>query len=85
MRSREYTFTQFTEVEIADFDWEQITLFATNWFQNKPTKPETFLNRIDNDQPIKELASNPLLLTLLCLVFEESGSFPGNRAGLYKE
>ncbi len=26
--AREYTFEKFTEVEIADFDWEQITTFA---------------------------------------------------------
>ena len=83
--AKEYTFTQFTEVEIADFDREQISIFATNWFQNKPIKPETFLSRLENDEPIQELASNPLLLTLLCLVFEESGSFPGNRAAFYKE
>ena len=83
--AKEYTFSQFTEVEIADFDREQISIFATNWFQNKPIKPETFLSRLENDEPIQELASNPLLLTLLCLVFEESGSFPGNRAALYKE
>ena len=83
--AKEYTFEKFTEVEIADFDWEQITTFATNWFKNKPVKPETFLTRLEKDQPIQELASNPLLLTLLCLAFEESGDFPGNRAGLYKE
>ena len=83
--AKEYTFKQFTEVEIADFDREQISIFATNWFKNKPIKPEIFLSRLEKDEPIQELASNPLLLTLLCLVFEESGSFPGNRAALYKE
>ena len=83
--AKEYTFKRFTEVEIADFDWSQITIFANNWFQDKPIKPERFLDRLKNDEPIQELASNPLLLTLLCLAFEESGDFPGNRAGLYKE
>ncbi len=83
--AREYTFEKFTEVEIADFDWSQITLFSRNWFKTKPVKPDTFLNRLEKDKPIQELASSPLLLTLLCLAFEESGDFPGNRAGLYKE
>jgi hypothetical protein len=31
------------------------------------------------------LASNPLLLTLLCIVFQEAESFPSNRADLYHE
>jgi predicted NACHT family NTPase len=83
--AKEYTFEKFTEVEIADFDWEQIQIFANNWFKNKAIKSETFLERLEKDEPIQELASNPLLLTLICLAFEESGEFPANRAGLYKE
>ena len=34
---------------------------------------------------MKELASSPLLLTLLCLVFGEAGDLPRSRAELYKE
>ncbi|MEL7409515.1 MAG: NACHT domain-containing NTPase [Cyanobacteria bacterium J06558_2] len=83
--AREYTFEQFTEVEIADFDWEQITTFAHNWFSKKSIKAETFLNRLEQDKPIKELVSNPLLLTLLCISFEELGDFPANRKELYEE
>ncbi len=83
--AKEYTFEKFTEVEIADFDWQQITTFAHNWFKHKPVKPETFLTRLEKDEPIKELVSNPLLLTLLCISFEELGDFPSNRKELYEE
>jgi len=84
--AREYTFEQFTEVEIADFDDEQIADFSSKWFRSKndPIKAERFLERLKEDEPIRELATNPLLLTLLCLVFEDSGSFPSNRAELYE-
>jgi predicted NACHT family NTPase len=82
----EYTFEQFTEVEVADFDDKQIALFALNWFQNKDlTKLEKFLQKLQQNQRIKELANSPLLLTLLCLVFEEIADFPVNRSELYKE
>ena len=83
--AKEYTFEKFTEVEVADFDKEQIATFATNWFKNKPVKPENFIKHIEDNKPIQELASSPLLLTLLCLAFEESGEFPANRSELYKE
>jgi hypothetical protein len=83
--AREYTFEKFTEVEIADFDDQQIETFANNWFKNKVVKPENFIKRIREDKRIKELATSPLLLTLLCLAFEESGDFPANRSELYKE
>jgi predicted NACHT family NTPase len=83
--AREYTFEKFTEVEVADFDDEQISTFASNWFKGKAVKAESFIQRLDNNNRTKELATNPLLLTLLCLAFEESGDFPANRSELYKE
>jgi predicted NACHT family NTPase len=83
--AREFTFEKFTEVEVADFDSKQIATFATNWFKNKAVKPETFIKRLTDNERINELATSPLLLTLLCLAFEESGDFPANRSELYKE
>jgi predicted NACHT family NTPase len=84
--AREYTFEQFTEVEVADFDDKQITDFSTKWFQIKdPEKADKFIQKLGENEPIRELATNPLLLTLLCLVFEESADFPSNRSQLYKE
>ena len=82
-----YTFEQFTEVEVADFDDGQIETFASKWFQAKQdtVKAETFMGRLQQDKGIRELATSPILLTLLCLVFEESGAFPANRSELYKE
>lgn len=83
--AREYTFENFTEVEVADFDDEQITTFAINWFKSKAIKPEIFIQRLKQNSRIKQLAVSPLLLTLLCIGFEESGDFPANLSELYKE
>ncbi|MEH2255350.1 NACHT domain-containing protein [Nostoc sp.] len=83
--AREYIFEKFTEVEVADFDDDQISNFANNWFKDKAVKPETFIKRLEENSRIKQLAASPLLLTLLCLAFEESGDFPANRSELYKE
>ncbi len=65
----------------------QIETFAIKWFQAKQdsVKAETFMERLKHDKGIRELATSPILLTLLCLVFEESGTFPANRSELYKE
>ena len=85
--AREYTFNHFTEVEVADFNQEQIAEFATKWFAAKqdPEKGKNFIKRLEDNEPIQELATNPLLLTLLCLVFGEAADFPANRSELYKE
>jgi predicted NACHT family NTPase len=84
--AKEYIFEQFTEVEVADFDDKQIAEFAHKWFHLKdPIKADEFPKELTAYPGLKELATNPLLLTLLCLVFESGGRFPANRAELYKE
>ncbi|WNZ48745.1 TIR domain-containing protein [Leptolyngbya boryana CZ1] len=84
--AKEYTFTAFTEVEVADFNKEQIADFTNKWFlPNDPTKAEEFPKELKKHPSLQELATNPLLLTLLCLVFEEQVGFPANRSELYKE
>jgi predicted NACHT family NTPase len=84
--AKEYLFQGFREVEVADFDQEQIRVFVTKWFQSKnPAKAEKFMEKLADNEPIQELASNPLLLTLLCLVFGKLPNFPHNRAELYEE
>lgn len=85
--AKEYVFEKFTEVEVSDFKDRQIATFSYQWFQSKNDlfKAENFINKLQEEPGIRELASSPLLLTLLCLVFGESGSFPSNRSELYKE
>ncbi|MEM6436216.1 MAG: hypothetical protein AAF773_20555 [Cyanobacteria bacterium P01_D01_bin.115] len=72
---------------MADFNQDQIAEFATKWFAAKqdPEKGQNFVQRLADNEPIQELATNPLLLTLLCLVFGEAADFPANRSELYKE
>lgn len=83
--AREYTFDKFTDVEIADFNDQQIKTFTTKWLQAKDADiAERFMEQLNSNPPIKELATNPLLLTLLCLEFEDAGDFPSDRAELYK-
>jgi predicted NACHT family NTPase len=81
----EFKLEPFSEVEIADFDDLQITGFAKKWFELKnPDLIESFLHLKDSPR-IRELASNPLLLTLLCLNFEKSGDLANSRGTLYTE
>ncbi|MGD1928718.1 MAG: NACHT domain-containing protein [Leptolyngbyaceae cyanobacterium] len=83
----EYVFEQFTEVEIADFTAQQIEVFSRNWFIYKqiPEKADLFLDKLRQSPRIQELATNPLLLTMLCLVFEVESDFPMSRAELYSD
>jgi predicted NACHT family NTPase len=85
--AREYAFEQFTEVEMADFNQHQIEAFASRWFglQGEQPMARAFVAKLRANKPLFELASSPLLLTLLCLVFQERNDFDGTRADLYSE
>lgn len=92
--AQEYNLNRFTYVEIADFNPEQIDLFAKNWFscfienaKEAEQKSKEFQKnlRCPNNKGIYELAVTPILLTLTCLVFRENNVFPSNRAYLYEE
>jgi predicted NACHT family NTPase len=63
----------FSTLEIAPFEESQIISFANKWFQitypQNPKKQEKFQQLISTNQPLAEIASNPLLLTHLCTAF----------------
>jgi predicted NACHT family NTPase len=86
---------EFTDVEVADFDEEQIEAFAKKWFvavarnsrKEGLTKAAQFIKKLQlpENQQIRELAVTPILLNLTCLVFQEKTAFPSKRAKLYEE
>lgn len=89
-------FTRFTNMEIADFNDNQIKDFIEKWFQSQPDPRRLALDEkmktvqrcwkaLEADEATKELAQNPLLLTLLCMVYDTSQNFPKDRATLYRE
>ncbi|PIG92904.1 NACHT domain-containing NTPase [Gloeocapsopsis sp. IPPAS B-1203] len=84
--STEYNLEHFTEVELTDFNQYQISSFVKKWFAGTAIdKGKRFLLKLQQNPRLQELATNPLLLTLLCLVFAEAGHFPTNRNKLYQE
>lgn len=67
----DYKFEQFSEVQIAKFNDDQIHTFVRQWFNNKDIV-KNFISAIADNPPIRELTENPLLLTFLCLIFESN-------------
>lgn len=83
--SREHIFEKFTEVEIADLKENQIKQFIDNWFGHNSPKASNCYEKIISEKHFSEMATIPLLLTMLCVTFDELYDFPTNRAELYKE
>ncbi|MDE0019374.1 MAG: NACHT domain-containing protein [Candidatus Poribacteria bacterium] len=91
-------FTRFAEVEMADFDDVQIQTYIKNWFDSTPDEYRRQLHddmgtanrcwemlNASEHSATKELARNPLLLTLLCTVYDRSQTLSRNRANLYEK
>ncbi|AUT01177.1 histidine kinase [Nostoc sp. CENA543] len=88
-------FRGFTEVEIADFNKNQIAAFAQRWFlafaKNSPVQAQVLANKfmqkllLAENAQILELATTPILLNLTCLVFQSREDFPTDHSQLYKQ
>ncbi|MCP4109063.1 MAG: NACHT domain-containing protein [Desulfobacteraceae bacterium] len=83
----EYQFEDFTYVEMADFDDQQIKAFVYKWFTGKSQIADNFLKEFEEarNKRIRDLTQNPLLLTLLCIGYEETLTFPSHRSEIYEE
>ena len=80
----------FTELEILDFRRQEIEQFIENWFRSHPIEERRgyaspLKQEIRRNPRIQTLAANPLLLTLITLVYEEEMTLPERRATLYKK
>ncbi|BCL34758.1 NACHT domain-containing protein [Nostoc sp. MS1] len=90
-----YRFTGFTEVEIADFYEEQVAAFVQKWFLviggknniDSVSFGNLFIQQLNlpENQRICELATTPLLLHLLCIVFRNKMQFPVSLEKLYEQ
>jgi HEAT repeat protein len=80
----------FTELEILDFRQQEIEQFIENWFLYHPREERRgyafhLKQEIKNNPRIHMFVANPLLLTLIALVFEEEMTLPERRSTLYKK
>ncbi len=80
--------TGFTELEVLDFRTEDMQQFIRSWFDCHPqpskyaTAPD-LIAKLARAPRIQALAANPLLLSLIVLVYEEQLDLPDRRAELY--
>jgi hypothetical protein len=82
-----HNFKSFTDVAMADFDDVQIQQFINNWFGDQTETGKDCWKKLNSGEnaAAKELTQTPLLLTLVCLVYQDSRQFPSNRATLYEK
>lgn len=82
-------FNQFNDVIIAEFDEMQIKQFINNWFSSETDKraetAQKCWDKLQENKGVQELAKTPLLLTFICLVYDQSQTLPKNISELYQK
>ncbi|MBB5077660.1 NACHT domain-containing protein [Nonomuraea endophytica] len=74
---------EFGSLEVLDFTWEQVEAFAANWFAEDPVKAEGLRAALSGNSRMRALAANPLLLSLIAIVYGKDLELPERRAELY--
>jgi predicted NACHT family NTPase len=92
--SKKFRLGGFTDVEIADFTQEQITIFSKKWFvaltegsvEFAEGQANQFIQKLDlpENWQFRQLVATPLFLHLACWVFQGQGQFPIKRADFYR-
>lgn len=81
------------EVEIVPFDDKKTGEYITNWFnyaagkiENEMVSADGLINELKNKPQIQGLSKNPLLLSLLCSLYQSKGLIlPARRTQVYEK
>jgi hypothetical protein len=88
--ARTTNLNRFINIEVAEFDDQQIKAFIEHWFSSQADQEAEIAKNCwelltqSEYKAAKNLAHTPLLLTFLCLTYRRTLSFQTNRSSLYE-
>ncbi|KYK36111.1 MAG: hypothetical protein AYK19_09530 [Theionarchaea archaeon DG-70-1] len=75
----------FEKLEVKKFDDHQITQFIKNRFgETHPEKAKSMSRTIRENERIRALARNPLMIAIIAVIYEEDRELPQRRVKLYE-
>jgi NACHT domain len=76
----------FTVHEISDFSEEERQVFVNKWFaiNNALTMAPRLISAIAHTPAIAEITTNPLLLSLICILFKNDHNLPNQRSEVFE-
>jgi len=77
-------FPRFKDLELADFDDDQKQHFINDWFKKEPEVGKQLWEALKDNTQLLEMASTPVLLTLMCIDYDRNFDLQTNRASIYK-
>lgn len=80
----DYLAEGFIICEIDDFNESNISVFIDQWFNADKEKKNDLIKHIKESKTARDLCKTPLLLTMICILYEYNQTIPGNRSELYQ-
>lgn len=80
----------FLQLEVQEFNEKQVGLFIRNWFADsqpdeQKARVDGLLRSLGRSARMRLLAANPLLLSIIALLYERRFTLPERRVELYEE
>ncbi len=77
---------EFTCYRLGGFGDSEVAEYAHKWFRQDPdARPDDADTFLAESASVRDLRSNPLLLSLMCILYRGEGSLPRNRAEVYEQ
>ncbi len=80
----EEVFQNFDEVEVTHLSKTATEKIIRGWFRGDRTKAEKLIWELKSNDDISQLTENPLLLSLLCIQYDQDLKLPARKVELYK-
>ncbi len=80
----DYVAEGFIVCEIDNFNNSDIAIFIDQWFDSDVKKKNDLLSHIKESKAARDLCKTPLLLTMICILYEYNQTIPHNRSELYQ-
>jgi predicted NACHT family NTPase len=77
-------FNAFTTLVVEDLPTEQAHSYILKWFANEPSTGKNLIRILEDNARLRSLASNPLMLAVICITYEARGNLPNRRTELYE-
>ena len=74
----------FAHVRLGEFSLDEVEEYANRWF-GLVNKSELVPRFMLESESVADLRTNPLLLSLLCVLYRDSGAIPADRRGIYSK
>ncbi|XP_038050708.1 NLR family CARD domain-containing protein 4-like [Patiria miniata] len=75
----------FTHVEVMGFSWKNVTEYVNNFFVGEPDKAKGLLEKIKLSGLLIDLAASPMLLLVMCVLWQEKCTLPETMSRLYHD